>query len=77
MDKNSLNNIRIMFDKIDENLLKIECLGYLVQSIVLNEQIYDGEFDFGTLTIILNNTIKQSRRKILRLDRYLMKLKTK
>ena len=74
MNKRDLNNIRMMFDNIDGNMLRIECLAYLVQNLVILEQAWDEELDFGTLTIILNDTIKQSRKNILKLDRYLIKL---
>ena len=69
MDKRNLNNIRLMFDSIDEKVLRIECLGYLVKNIAVDGQICDEDLDFGMLTVILNTSIKQVRKKLLKRPR--------
>lgn len=74
MNKKDLKNIKWMVNDVRYRMWRIECLGHLVESVIEDEDIIDKR-EFGTLATILNETIYRSKKVLIRLDKYFMRLK--
>lgn len=67
-----IKNIRRMIDDLINKIWQVECLGHVMQNTLSGGEVAY-EIEYGMLSDILNQKIKQVMRKVDRLDRYFMK----
>lgn len=73
MNKRDLKKIKWTINDIVHRMWRIESLGHVLQNAIEEENFLDKQ-DFGTLAVVLNETIYRSKRVLTRLDKYFMRL---